>query len=469
MSDRQRGREPASTRDRPSRPRLRNQLLFVFGIVVLAAGAFYTALVVATQIDKIFLGGTDIRIAGGLPKLPGIDGGDSGELGSGRINVLVMGLDRRPAEGQSPARTDTMFVMTVDPASRSARGLAMPRDLYVDIPSKTGNTSFKERVNSAYIIGETQGYDGGGPALAKKTVEKLLDIKINYYLLIDFEGFKQVIDLLGGVDVDVPSPGVNDPFYSETERPGDYYPCVFQPGLHHMDGSDALCYSRVRRNSSDLDRILRQQRIMFAVMDKMTQLNVLADPQNAVNLWKRYKNTVTTDINDLQVPGFARLAASIDSDQMAFLSLGAATTPYTVPSTGAAVLLPSEAGIKQIVDAFMSDNQLLQEAAVVEVQNGTAVSGLASKAVEYLIGLGIPQSSLVAVNAAVAHQETEIIDYSGKRYTAERIAGWMGLPKSRVRTANEADQAIRNSTADILVILGPDAKVENALAPTTSR
>jgi hypothetical protein len=301
----------------------------------------------------------------------------------------------------------------------------------------------------------------------RKTVEDLLGLKINYHVIIDFEGFKEVINLLGGIDVDVPSPGVNDPFYSETELPGDYYPCIFEPGLHHMDGSDALCYSRVRRNSGDLDRILRQQRVIFAVMDKATQLNVLADPTNVVNLWRRYKDTVDTDVEDWQVPGFAKIAAAIDPDQLAFLSLGAATTPFTT-SAGAAVLAPSEAGIAQIVEAFLSDNRLLQEAAVVEVQNGTGEQGQASKAVDYFISLGIPTTSLVAVNATTAnHTKTEIIEFTGKRYTAELLARWMGLPRDRVRQATDDDIALRNSEADIVVILGADAKLESAVVQQT--
>ncbi|HLF78434.1 MAG TPA: LCP family protein [Dehalococcoidia bacterium] len=466
--------QPRRDAARPStrRPRLRNQILFVFGILVLASGAFYTALVVATQIDHIFFPGQEINLGSGLAKLPGIDKKPTGpEAGpGGRINVLVMGLDRRKYEGAAPARTDTMFVMTIDPSSRTARGLAMPRDLFVDIPSKTGNTTFKERINSAYVIGELQNYPGGGAALARQTVEKLLGLKINYHVLIDFEGFKQVIDLLGGIDVDVAAPGVNDPEYSDTERLRDFYPCVFAPGPHHMDGKDALCYSRVRRNSSDLDRITRQQRVMFAVMDKASQLNVLADPRNAVNLWERYKSTITTDINDLQIPGFANLARSIDPEKVSFLSVGAATLPYTVPSTGAAVLLPSQEGIKQIVEAFMSDNRLQAEAATVEVQNGTDLAGQATKAVDYLTQLGIPRTSLFPANALDSnHPKSEIIDFSGKPYTADRLAGWLSLPKDRVRKGSDNDAALRTTQADIVVILGQDAKLESAVAAPPAR
>lgn len=452
-----------------SRPRLRNQLLLLFGILALAGGAFYTALVVATQVDHIFFPGSEIRIAG-LPSLPGIDtqGTSSGaaSIGGGRINILVMGLDKRPSDGAIPARTDTMFVMTIDPSTHTARGLAMPRDLWVDIPSKTGNTSFKQRINTAYVLGETNGYNGGGPALAKQVVEKLLDIKLNYYAVIDFEGFKQVIDLLGGIEVDVPSPGVNDPFYSETERLGDYYPCVYPPGKYHMNGSQALCYSRVRNGSSDLDRILRQQRVIFAVMDKATQLNLLANVDNVPSLWKRYKGLVQTDISDFQIPGFARLAASIDPDQLAFLSLGAATTDF-ITQDGAAVLLPSAAGIKQIRDAFISDSRLIQEAAVVEVQNGTGVPDQAKQAVQYLTGLGIAADHLSATNPPVPplDSKTQIIDFTGKAYTSQRVADWLSLGKDRIRTATPADAALRTvPTADIVVILGTDAKIESVLA-----
>jgi LCP family protein required for cell wall assembly len=458
------GGRPQRARVRP-RPRLRNQLLFGLGILFLAAGAFYTALVVATQIDQIFFPSNEIRLPG-LSKLPGVDsGGSSTDVARGRFNVLVLGLDRRPREGNAPARTDTIFVVTVDPSNRTARGIGIPRDLYVDIPTRSGG-SFKERVNTAYVYGETSGYPGGGAALARKTVENALGIKIDYHVIIDFEGFKKVIDLLGGIDVDVPTE-VNDPYYSETEALGDYYPCVFRPGSYHMNGSDALCYARVRRNSSDLDRIQRQQRIIFATLEKASRLNVL-DPANVVSLWKRYKDTVTTDISDFQVPGFAALAARIDPNRMAFLSLGAATVPYTT-SEGAAVLLPSEAGIKQIVDALLSDQRLIEEAAVVEIQNGTDIEGRATKAAEYLQSLGIPHESLIPANSSAPLQKTEIVDFTGKRYTAERIAGWLGVSRDRIRQGGPADAALRHSGADIVVLLGPDAKIESAAVAQPSR
>jgi LCP family protein required for cell wall assembly len=422
--------------------------------LLLAGGAFYSALVVATQIDHIFFPDSQLNL-GGLSRLPGIDRGQDGtDLTGGRINVLVMGLDRRPNQGSSAARTDTMFVLTIDPSSRTARGLAMPRDLWVEIPGY-----YYDRINTAYVLGETQRHPGGGPALARETVEKLLGIKIHHYVAIDFEGFKQIIDLLGGIEIEVDTP-VYDPTYSDTELPGDYYPCIFDVGTHHMNGKDALCYARTRRNSSDFERIQRQQRVIFAVIDKASQLRVLSDPSNVVNLWKRYKSTVQTDISDFQIPGYARLASGMGSDRLAFLTLAAAVTPWTTPA-GASVLLPSEAGIKMMVESLFADYRIQEENASIEVQNATNTEGYATRAAQYLTGLGIAKDHLTATNAAATQNRTEIIDFVGKRYTAERIAGWLGLSKDRVRAATAADSTLRTTNADILVILGTDAKIES--------
>ena len=468
-------RRPASpqSRGRQRKPRLRNQFAFAFGILVLALGAFYTALVVATQIDQIFFPDSQLRLGSGLARLPGVDSGQGENGPGGRINILVMGVDKRPGELLVNSRTDTMFVLTIDSASHTARGLGIPRDLLVTIPSKTGKTTYQDRVNTVYEVGETQNYEGGGAGLAKQVIGKLLGIKINYYVVIDFEGFKKVIELLDGIDVDVPPPGLNDPYYSETERRGDYYPCVFKPGRHHMNASQALCYSRSRNFSpgGDLDRILRQQLVMYAVMEKATDLRVMSDPTNVLNLYKRYKDAITTDINEYQLIGMAKLAASVDKNHLAFLSIGPATQPH-ITREGAAVLLPSEAGIKTIVEALMSDNKLQQEGALVQVQ--AASTELGSKAVEYISGLGVPQGTITTSGFLdLVPSQTQIIDFTGKPYTAERLAGWLSVPKDRVRKANATDR--RPGNADVVVLLGPDAKLEGALstpsgaAPTNVR
>jgi hypothetical protein len=161
------------------------------------------------------------------------------------------------------------------------------------------------------------------------------------------------------------------------------------------------------------------------------------------------------------VPGYAELASQINEDSLAFLTMGAATVPFTTPQ-GAAVLLPSEAGIKQIVDAFLSDSQLTQEKAFVQIQNGTNQEDLAKDAVDYISSLGIPLAQLEAVEDGPTVSQTEIIVYTGKEYTARRIASWLEIPEARIRVATDADWTMNPTGWDIIITLANDAKLEVA-------
>lgn len=460
MSQGPRRPAPSPERRRPSRPSLRSQLLVLFGILVLAGGAFYTALVVTTQAYPIFFPGSSLDI--GI-SAPGIKDPEAVDSSGRRWTFLVMGVDRRPYEGNAPSRTDTMFVLTIDPQTRSARALAIPRDLWVDVYGPNG--VFQQRINSAYELGEVI-EEGKGIETVVTTVENLLGIDIDHHVIIDFDGFKEVIGLLGGVEVEVPEGlGVFDPTYSETELLGDFYPCIFEPGIYQMDGSQALCYARVRNNSDDRERILRQQTVLDAVVNKAAQLNILESPGTMLELWRRYRETVQTDVNDLQAPGFAGLAASIDSSAISYLSLGGVTTAWTTPQ-GAQVLLASPEGIALLVDAFTSDNQLEQEAAIIEVQNGSGFSGAEQQAVDLFASFGVEPELILPLQAALPISETQIVDFTGKAYTAQRIAGWLELPAGRIRSATPEDAGLRaQAGSDIVVMLGADAKLETASAP----
>jgi LCP family protein required for cell wall assembly len=423
-------------------------MLLAVAIVLFASAAGYGALVLVTRIDSILFPGHEIGIS-----CPGCGPGPNpNSVGGRRINVLVMGLDRRPREGDILTRTDTMMVVTIDPATKTAGILGIPRDMYVEIPNEDGSY-FEERINTALEYGELYNYPGGGRQLAKDTVLKNLGIKIDHYVIIDFQGFEEIIDGLGGIDVDVPE-ALYDPYYSETELPGDYFPLDFSPGVQHMDGQHALGYARSRYNSSDLDRIQRQQRVIFAAMDKALSLNVLP---NALDLWRKYQHTIDTDINDMEVLGFAKLATDIPPDRMSALSLGPCTVGAMV--RGMSVQIPSKEGCQKIVDALFSDQELLAENAVVEVRDGTG-EDITDTAVTLLTNLGFPQGSVVAGDPPDADvATTAIIDYTANPVSTGRIADWLGVPATAVRPATPADAALRTTNADIVVVLGPDAHV----------
>jgi polyisoprenyl-teichoic acid--peptidoglycan teichoic acid transferase len=439
----------------PANP-LRQRLIIAAVGLVLVAVAGWLALIIVTRIDDLFFPGQSIPV-GGLGALPGVQGSSDQQ---GQINFLVMGLDRRPREGNIATRTDTMFVLTIDKKTKAAGILGIPRDLWVHIPTKDDSGYYDQRINTAYAAGETEGYSGGGAALVKGVIERNLGISIDHYVVIDFQGFVKVIDDLGGIDIYVEQ-AVDDPYYSETELPGDYHPLHFEVGQQHMDGQTALDYSRTRFDSSDLDRIHRQQQVIFAAIDKATQQR-LVNVNSLMSQWRRYKGAIDTDINDIQAPGFAALAAQIDPKDIAALSLGPATVPYTTPD-GAEVLLIDKTIVQEIVAALFTGQQPEQATAVVEVQNGAGTDGLAEKVTNYLADFGFSPDSLTAASSASGVQAlTEIIDFTGKASTAQRLAALLGVPVAQIRPATSTDLSLATvANRDVLVILGQDVKARN--------
>ena len=471
-----------STGVNPStRPSTRSQRAIIGAAIALfAVLSAYLGLVIITHVSSLFFPTHPLTLPSSVGKiLPGVKTGNDGP--KDRINILVMGLDRRPSDGDAPTRTDTIFVVTVDPKTKSTGILGFPRDLRVDIPGKNGGT-FQDRINTVYVNGELSKYDGGGVGLMKQVMQAPpFGIKIDKYVIIDFKGFESIIDDLNGIDVDVPDE-VYDPYYSETEAPGDYLPQHFYPGKQHMNGQTALAYSRIRFSSDDLDRIQRQQRVIFAAIEKAKDLNVL---KNAPSLWSKYKGAIRTDISDFQIADYALLANEVKDDIHA-VSLGPATVPYTDPRTGAALLLGNDEEIQKITNSLFVDRigsagrqaTVTPDPVTVQVQNGTSNDGLATRIVGYIASKGYPVNDLNATNVfdAQNHTKSEILDLDGTHEkNAYLIADWLHIPVSGYRVATASEKAkidaasAASSGAALVVILGGDVNFDEQItSPTTS-
>jgi len=433
--------------------------LLVFGIALFAAATFYFALIVATQADKFFLPGNEISLPG-IGALPGVDNGQpEAATIEERINILVMGLDRRVDEPKGdPTRTDTMFIVTVDPYSKTAGVFSIPRDLWVEIPDGQGGY-LAERINVAYEYGPLRNYPGGGPGLAIATIEHNFDIKIDHYVVLDFAGFMELVDAVGGIDVDVKDV-IWDPSYCNTTDCSDFQEVYFEPGLQHMDGERALQYVRIRYGSDDLKRIERQQDVIRATMDAALNASLII-PNRAVSIFNKFRDAVDTDVGGFQVPGLALLAKDIPPENITNISLAPAVQEGYAGD--AAVLFPNWDQIEVLKAQLFFDGRMRSEGAFVEVQNGTQTPGLATSVTDYLARQGFPEADLVVSDATdgVDHQETLIYDLAGKSYTANKLADWLGLPSGRVQELQEdADSTpVPTSAADIVIVLGEDASI----------
>jgi LCP family protein required for cell wall assembly len=435
----------------------RNPLL-IFGVAIFAAAAFYLALIVATQADDILLPGNELNLPG-LNRLPGIDSGnpDAASIEE-RINILVMGLDRRTDEPKdAPTRTDTMFVVSIDPYSKTAGVFSIPRDLWVEIPDRQDGY-FKDRINVAYEYGPIRNYPGGGPGLAVATVEHNFDIEIDHYVVLDFVGFMDLVDAVGGIDVEVED-YILDPSYCLTASCEDREIIVFEPGLEHMDGERALAYARVRYGSGDLQRIERQQAVIRAAVDVALDAKLLM-PNRAVSIYNKFRDAVNTDVSVFKVPGLALLAKDIPPENITTISLASAVQDAVIG--GAQVLVADWDEVEALKHQIFFDGRLRSEGAFVEIQNGTSAPGLATSVVNYLAGRGLPQTDVTISDASdgLYHQETLIYDLAGKEYTARKLAEWLGLPNNRIQEVETGvDSPVSTSSADIVVVLGADTQV----------
>ncbi|MBD3921078.1 LCP family protein [Paenibacillus sp. PR3] len=172
--------------------------------------------------------------------------------GTERVNILLMGGDGRGLEKSQVARSDTMMVVSIDPATKKAHVFSVLRDSFVDIEGHG-----KGRINTAVTL--------GGERLARTTIGNLLGLDIQYYIYTEFEGFKSLIDAIGGID-----------FYVEKDMnyvdnaDGNRYDIHLKQGQQHLDGDHALQYVRFRHDAmSDFTRTERQREFMQAVASKI--------------------------------------------------------------------------------------------------------------------------------------------------------------------------------------------------------
>jgi LCP family protein required for cell wall assembly len=454
--------------DQPeSTPRHRFSAFLIFGIAAFAVVAFYLALVVVTQADEIFFPGNELKIDIGVD-IPGIDVGDdpaAADDPEDRINILVLGLDlRRDEHPDTPARTDSVFVFTVDPFSKTAGIFSIPRDLNVEIPDGDGGY-FENRINVAYEMGELRDYQGGGPGLAIDTVEHNFGIPIDFYAVLNFNNFVDLIDEIGGIDIDVPAYAF-DPEYNDCNA-CPYYAVQFVPGPEHMDGDRALAYARIRKSDNDFKRIERQQLVIRATANQALDLGLVL-PDEIIRLYGTYKDAVKTNISDFKLPGLARLAQQIDLDNIRMVSIAEATFPCA--ECPGAMLTADWDRVEELMGTVFGDGRLQAEAAVVAVRNGTQTPGLAGEFAGFLGKQGFAADQIAVDEYAdgVLLDNTLVVDLSGKGYTAEKLADWLDIPSDRVKSATDAEsQPWLGSFGDVVVVLGADAHLPGSVAAIT--
>jgi len=369
-----------------------------------------------------------------------------------RINVLLLGIDQRDnGTDKGPWRTDTMILVSVDPATQSLSMLSIPRDLWVTIPGYGEN-----RINTAHATGDIRQYPGGGVALAKKTVWYVFGVPVHYYVRINFTGFEKMVDAIGGITIDVKT-AIHDDKYPDQ----NYGTMVVDipAGVQHMDGKTALQYARSRHGSNDFDRMGRQQEVILAVRDKVLSLDIplLRVPQ----LIELAGSSIQTDLKLDEIVALAGILRTIDRGNIRQGAVDDTMSTTVVTPQGAMVQMADwdkvNALVAQLFPVTSSTAEptpsllsipLSNEAARIRVQNGTVTANLAEEAAKGLRENGF---NVIRYDNAdrLDYDQTWITVYVDKPYTVQALAKYLEITPQNIRYQLET-----KSDVDILVVLG---------------
>lgn len=383
--------------------------------------------------------------------------------GDGRINVLL--LARGGAGHDGADLTDTILIASVDPIQKEVGLLSVPRDLYVrnNGGSSKINAVFANAKQNALAKRQTipDAEKAGFEAIDKKVAE-IIGIPIHYHAMVDFAGFSQGIDQVGGVSIDVKEPLYDTVLASENRG----NPLIVSAGLQTLNGKKALLYAQSRYGSArgDFDRNQRQREVLVALKDKVFTLGTFGNPVKVTQLMDTFGNHIQTNFSIDDIMQLYELGKQIDGSKV--VSVGLADEPQQLVTTGnvagQSVVVPKAgtyeyAPIQNFVRNTFRDGFLKKENASVIVLNGTTKAGLATAKADELKSYGY---NVVKVEDAPTknYASTLLVDLrdGDKKYTKRYL-------ELRLKTSatTKLPEGIIPDTADFVIIVGQNATTED--------
>lgn len=384
--------------------------------------------------------------------------------GGSRINILFVGLrGGEPTEQDCPFCTDTLILMTVDPITKTAGMLSIPRDLWVNIPGFGYS-----RINTAWTLGRGSKLPGGGPELTMRTISHFIGVPVDYYVQVDFDTFVDIIDMIGGVDVYNNETLSLDPVYHGQEFPKVKLTCC---GMRHLNGKVALAYARCRHleqgcKNGDIGRAERQQKVIFGIREKML------DPENfptlfaqAPQLYNKFSEGIHTNMSLNDALKLAVLVKDIPKDNIKnkVIDNNAGVLDNVIlAGQNASIIRPYTDKVRLLRDEIFttsgalsplatSDPTTLMQAdeARVRVLNGTSRPQLDTQTGEFLRQKGVDVTEYGTVKA---QGRTTIILYSPKLYALKFLLDVFEI----TRSPQILIQPDPTQTVDIEIRLGAD-------------
>ena len=278
------------------------------------------------------------------------------------LTIALLGSDQRP--DWTHWNTDAIQYLVIYPDIPSVTVLSIPRDLYVYIPD------YKlSRINVADMVGTLNNYDGGGLGLLNQTMLYNLGITADYYVKVNFQGLRALVDGLGGIEVPVHC-RIHD-YWPYPDENGEYQIITLEPGVHHMDGKLALWYARTRKTSSVFAREMRQQQVLEAMWHAAKADDVF---NLLPSMYEQYSDMIQTDLGWGNILTLGTLATQIDGTDVRLFNIGSQQVKYYVTPQGGNVFLPLWDELSQVIDRALlppASSRAALSAVQVEVWNGT--------------------------------------------------------------------------------------------------
>lgn len=393
-----------------------------------------------------------------------------------RINILLLGIAGAGHDG--PELTDTIIIASLKPSTKEVAMLSIPRDLTVPMPGRGWR-----KINHANPYGEII-ERGSGPQYAADIISDIFDLEIHYYAKVDFKGFEELIDAIGGIDIHVDRAFTDHLFPTEDDS---YQTLTFEQGWQHMSGSRALKYTRSRHGNngegSDFARAARQQKVIKAVRDKLLSTATILNPNRLNQLIQVFNRNVQTNISVMEMARLAKYLPDISNNNIRNHVLDDSPRGPLYPSNinGAYVLLPRKDDWSELrflaanlfeEEINFSTSRSLQAPARevnIAVYNGTSVSGLANEVANIFSSSGF---NIVSVDNADGsnYEKTIIYDLTEGEKSSElailkdflqadisqTLTGWLNAPEVMPQEVTLKQEITKE--ADFLIILGQNAQ-----------
>ena len=384
--------------------------------------------------------------------------------GSGRINILLLG--RGGGTHTAPDLTDTIMLASIDPINHKATVVSLPRDMWVTVPGKgpmklnaawqTGRNDYQKRFS---VQANNPKAMDAGFKLLDNTVEEIIGMNIDYNLIVNFQAFKQAIDTVGGVSVNVPADLVDPTMAWENAN----NPTLAKAGPQIFDGTHALIYVRSRETTSDFARSERQRAVMLSLKDKVSSAGIMSNPMKISGLIQAFGDNIYSDLSVKNAARLYSITQKISDMDVKTIGLTDPANPLLTTGNmiGQSVVLPKKGlfkygDIQNFLKSQMISPYVLREKARVMVLNGSGISGLATTKAEALTKAGYNVVG-TANTPQAGYSQTLLVDINGKnkKFTKKLLE-----QNLKLKALNSMpDDTIPTNGADFVIILGSNETI----------